>query len=155
MLDLVRSMRFLFYHQTLFIGSNRWYVILVIDCPDIPHCSAVLQIVQPCIAESSGPVWCRAVTLQCGISIFTFCSLSLIVQSCSRQVCTTLRDDCNVGSNKSYTSSLPVQITDPNCNQDCPLSCTILLLEHISNFLHDDDGNYRVCEELLSALKNL
>lgn len=44
--------------------------------------------------------------------------------------------------------------TDPNLNPDCPTSATVLLLEHIGNFLHDDDANYRICQELLSAIKH-
>ncbi|XP_046919263.1 rab3 GTPase activating protein [Dermatophagoides farinae] len=47
-------------------------------------------------------------------------------------------------------------IIDPNCFTDVPKSSTILLLEKISNFLYDADddlGNYRICEELLSAFK--
>lgn len=46
-------------------------------------------------------------------------------------------------------------LTDPNFNPDCPITSTILLLEHISNFLHDDDAYIRICQELLSAMKNI
>ena len=48
------------------------------------------------------------------------------------------------------------KIIDRNCFTDVPKSSTILLLEKISNFLYDADddlGNYRICEELLSAFK--
>ncbi|KAJ6225670.1 hypothetical protein RDWZM_004215 [Blomia tropicalis] len=46
-------------------------------------------------------------------------------------------------------------ITEPNCNSDCPISSTVLLLENIANFLHEDSVNSRICQELLSAVKTL